>query len=79
MLKIGVIGAGHLGKIHIKCINEIPEFELSGFFDNDKKNAEAVAKEFGINCNLVWLPFSLSAIILEANGSPIKNMAKIHA
>lgn len=48
MLKIGVIGAGHLGKIHIKCINEIPEFELSGFFDNDELNAKVVSKEFGI-------------------------------
>jgi len=48
MLKIGVIGAGHLGKIHIKCIKEIPEFELTGFFDTDKSNAKAVANEFGI-------------------------------
>jgi predicted dehydrogenase len=48
MLKIGVIGAGHLGKIHIKCINEIPEFELLGFFDNDESNAKVVSKEFGI-------------------------------
>ena len=48
MLKIGVIGAGHLGKIHIKCIKEIPEFELIGFFDTDKSNAKKVANEFGI-------------------------------
>jgi len=48
MLKIGVIGAGHLGKIHIKCINEIPEFELSGFYDKDELNAKAVSEEFGI-------------------------------
>jgi len=48
MLKIGVIGAGHLGKIHIKCIKEIPEFELIGFFDTDKSNANTVANEFGI-------------------------------
>jgi predicted dehydrogenase len=48
MLKIGVIGAGHQGRIHIKSIKEIPEFELLGFFDNDKFNANAVAEEFGI-------------------------------
>jgi predicted dehydrogenase len=48
MLKIGVIGAGHLGKIHIKCINEIPEFELSGFYDKDDAIAKAVSKEFRI-------------------------------
>lgn len=48
MLKIGVIGAGHLGKIHIKCINEIPDYKLIGFFDTDELNAKAVSKEFGI-------------------------------
>jgi predicted dehydrogenase len=48
MLKIGVIGAGHLGKIHIKCINEITDFELIGFFDSDPLIAKAVSKEFGI-------------------------------
>jgi predicted dehydrogenase len=48
MLKIGVIGAGHLGKIHIKCINEIPEYELVGFFDSDDSNAKAVSKEYRI-------------------------------
>jgi len=48
MLKIGVIGAGHLGKIHIKCISEIPELELTGFFDTDNSIAQKVSKEFGI-------------------------------
>lgn len=48
MLKIGVLGAGHLGKIHIKCIKEISEFELVGFYDPDPSNADSVVKEFGI-------------------------------
>ncbi len=48
MLKIGVLGAGHLGKIHIKCIQMIPEYELVGFFDVDQENALAVSKEFNI-------------------------------
>jgi predicted dehydrogenase len=48
MIKIGVLGAGHLGKIHLKCIREINEYELSGFYDADEKTALHVAKEFGI-------------------------------
>jgi len=48
MLKIGVLGAGHLGKIHLKCIREIKEFELLGFYDADEKTAVNVEKEFGI-------------------------------
>jgi len=48
MLKIGVLGAGHLGKIHIKCIQQIPDYELVGFYDPDDENAARVEKEFGI-------------------------------
>jgi predicted dehydrogenase len=49
MLKIGVLGAGHLGKIHIRLIKELNElFELVGFYDIDEKVGETVAKEFGI-------------------------------
>ena len=46
MLKIGVLGAGHLGKIHIKCIKDIPEYELVGFYDPIAENAEKVSDEF---------------------------------
>ena len=48
MLKIGVLGAGHLGKIHIKCIQQIPDYELCGFYDPDDENAAKVEEEFGI-------------------------------
>ena len=47
MLKIGVLGAGHLGKIHIKCIKEIKNYELVGFNDPDDSNAVKVEKESG--------------------------------
>jgi len=48
MLKIGVLGAGHLGKIHLKCIQQIPEYELIGFYDTDVANAQKVAKDFNL-------------------------------
>ena len=48
MLKIGVIGAGHLGKIHIRLLKEITGFELIGFFDADSEKASAVSAEFNI-------------------------------
>ncbi len=48
MLKIGVLGAGHLGKIHIKCIQQISNYELVGFYDPDDENAKRVEEEFGI-------------------------------
>ncbi|MDD4847382.1 MAG: Gfo/Idh/MocA family oxidoreductase [Bacteroidales bacterium] len=48
MLKIGVLGVGHLGKIHLKCINMIQNYQLIGFFDPNTENAQHVADEFKI-------------------------------
>lgn len=47
MLKVGVLGAGHLGKIHLKLLKQSEKYELVGFYDPDDKNATAVTKEFG--------------------------------
>ncbi len=47
MLKAGVLGAGHLGKIHLKLLNQSKEYELVGFYDANKENAEKVSTEFG--------------------------------
>jgi len=47
MLKVGVLGAGHLGKIHLRLLNESKKYELIGFYDPDAINAKKVADEFG--------------------------------
>ncbi len=48
MLKIGVFGAGHLGKIHIRLILELKEeFELVGFYDPSDTAAGEVEKTYG--------------------------------
>jgi predicted dehydrogenase len=49
MLKIGVLGAGHLGKIHLKCIQLASEhLELIGFYDTDPANAQKVSADLGV-------------------------------
>src|SRR5690242_11890032 len=48
MVKIGVIGAGHLGKIHLKLLKEISTVNLIGFYDFNPEVALLVKKEFGI-------------------------------
>lgn len=48
MVRIGLIGAGHLGKIHLRLLKEIPDFELVGFFDANPEVAAAVSAEFGV-------------------------------
>jgi predicted dehydrogenase len=46
-LKAGVLGAGHLGKIHLKLLNQSEKYDLVGFYDPDEARAEKVQKEFG--------------------------------
>jgi predicted dehydrogenase len=49
MLKIGVLGAGHLGKIHLRLIRELTDdYQLIGFYDPDKETANQVAALFDI-------------------------------
>lgn len=48
MLKIGVLGAGHLGKIHLNCIRLTEKYELVGFYDTDAANAKEVEKNMSV-------------------------------
>ncbi|MBQ3595657.1 MAG: Gfo/Idh/MocA family oxidoreductase, partial [Bacteroidales bacterium] len=50
MLKIGVLGAGHLGKIHINCIKQIAVYDLVGFYDQDENTAKKVSEDLDIRC-----------------------------
>lgn len=47
MLKAGVLGAGHLGKIHLRLLQESKNYELVGFYDVDEDTGKKVEKEFG--------------------------------
>ena len=47
MLKAGVLGAGHLGKIHLRLLNQSKKYDLVGFYDADETNAKKVVEEFG--------------------------------
>lgn len=47
MLKVGVAGAGHLGKIHLKLLKESKLYDLIGFYDTDKSGAQSISKDLG--------------------------------
>ncbi|MEZ4858089.1 MAG: Gfo/Idh/MocA family oxidoreductase [Flavobacteriaceae bacterium] len=47
MLKAGVLGAGHLGKIHLKLLHQSTKYELVGFFDANVEEAQQIENEFG--------------------------------
>ncbi|RBP32724.1 putative dehydrogenase [Oceanihabitans sediminis] len=47
MLKAGVLGAGHLGKIHLRLLQQSEKYNLVGFYDADPENGKKVEAEFG--------------------------------
>ena len=47
-IKIGVIGAGHLGKYHINHLSKHANVDFVGFFDVNKDSAEKVVAEFSV-------------------------------
>ena len=59
-MKIAVLGAGHLGKIHIKILKSLPDFELLGFFDPDIELARELSKDLSV------MAFDSMAELIEA-------------
>lgn len=60
MLKAGVLGAGHLGKIHLRLLKESDKYDLVGFFDASEENSKKVEAEFG------YKSFSTMEALIEA-------------
>jgi UDP-N-acetylglucosamine 3-dehydrogenase len=46
MIRVGVIGAGAMGKNHIRIYSEMPGVELAGISDIDQKLVEELAQEY---------------------------------
>ncbi len=50
MIKIGVLGVGHLGKIHLKCIGLLKNiYDLVGFYDPDPVICDKVKQEYQLH------------------------------
>ena len=46
-LKAGVLGAGHLGKIHLRLLNQSDKFDLVGFYDASPDVRKKITDEYG--------------------------------
>lgn len=57
MIKIGVFGAGHLGRIHINLLNSSNKFKLVGFYDPDKNSINKLNEKN--NCKYYDSPLKL--------------------
>ncbi len=77
-IKIGVIGTGHLGRLHTKLLNEIEKAELIGAFDLDKEKLKAVTDEYGITAydSVEGLLNDVEAVSIAATTSEHYNLVK---
>jgi predicted dehydrogenase len=48
MLKIGIFGVGHLGRIHLSQLMTMKDVEVVGFYDPSNANAASVAEQYQI-------------------------------
>ncbi|MEC7879878.1 MAG: Gfo/Idh/MocA family oxidoreductase [Bacteroidota bacterium] len=78
MIKIGVVGAGHLGKIHLKLLNSSKRFQLMGFYDTDLKISKELSDKEGYKCfaNLDDMLDNVEAIDIVSPTSTHYNIAK---
>ena len=66
MITVGVIGAGHLGKLILKQLNELPEwFTVAGYYDNDPQIGESSSDLSQ------WTSFNHADSLIEASDAII--------
>ena len=77
-LKVGVIGTGHLGKLHIKMLKQIEDCSLIGIFDSDLETAKAAGQEYRVNIfdSLDKLLQNVEAVSIAATTSSHYSIAK---
>ena len=77
-LKVGVIGTGHLGRLHTRLFKEVNNCSLIGIYDKDKEKAKACGNELGINVfeQMEDLLNSVDAVSIVATTSAHHELAK---
>ncbi len=78
-LKIGVIGTGHLGKLHAKMFKMIDNCELVGVYDQNLEQAKIISGEYktGYFDELEQLLGKVNAVSIAATTSSHYSLAKI--
>ena len=48
MIKVGIVGVGHLGEIHLKLISNSNLFTLAGFYENNQERAASISEKYNL-------------------------------
>lgn len=77
-VKIGIIGTGHLGKLHLKMFKQIENCEVTGIFDINEIQAKAAADEFSAKVynNIDELLNNADAVSIAATTNAHFDLAK---
>lgn len=77
-LKIGIIGTGHLGKLHAKMFKQINNCELIGVFDSNFVQSKAASEEFKVKFfqDIDELLSSVDAVSIAATTSAHYELTK---
>ncbi|MGE5682345.1 MAG: Gfo/Idh/MocA family oxidoreductase, partial [Bacillota bacterium] len=47
-LRLGIVGTGHLGKLHTKVTKTLSNCQLIGIYDKDPEKAKVCSEEFSV-------------------------------
>ena len=77
-LKVGVIGIGHLGKLHTKMFKSMENCELVGVYDSNQEQLKSVSSEFNVpgSSSLDELLKKVDAVSIAATTTAHYELAK---
>ena len=66
MIKVGIVGVGHLGEIHLKLILSSINFDLIGFYETNQEKSDLISKKYQVKSfkSLEDLSENVQAVII---------------
>ena len=67
MIKVGIVGVGHLGEIHLKLILSSTNFNLIGFYETNQEKSDLISKKYQVKSfkSLEDLSENVQAVIIS--------------
>ena len=67
MIKVGIVGVGHLGEIHLKLMLSSINFNLIGFYETNQEKSDLISKKYQVKSfkSLEDLSENVQAVIIS--------------